>query len=55
MRNVLYAIGNSADPALIGAAEARLADASPVVREAAAWAVARLTPIKARTAQTGLS
>jgi epoxyqueuosine reductase len=55
VRNVLYAIGNSADPALIGAAEARLADASPVVREAAAWAVARLTPIKARTAQTGLS
>jgi len=44
MRNILYAIGNSGDPALRPAAEARLADADPVVREAAQWALARLAP-----------
>ncbi|HMO71972.1 MAG TPA: tRNA epoxyqueuosine(34) reductase QueG [Paracoccaceae bacterium] len=44
LRNVLYAIGNSGDPALAPAARARLADADPVVAEAAAWAVGRLTP-----------
>ena len=42
VRNALYAIGNSADPALAAAARARLDDASPVVREAAAWALERL-------------
>ena len=42
VRNVLYAIGNSADPALIPAAEARLADACETVREAAQWALERL-------------
>jgi len=42
VRNVLYAIGNSGDPALADVAQARLADASPVVRDAAAWAFARL-------------
>ncbi|MGI9169241.1 MAG: tRNA epoxyqueuosine(34) reductase QueG [Caulobacteraceae bacterium] len=42
VRNALYAIGNSADPALAGAARARLGDGSAVVREAAAWALARL-------------
>ncbi|MFI4935364.1 MAG: tRNA epoxyqueuosine(34) reductase QueG, partial [Caulobacterales bacterium] len=50
VRNVLYAIGNSADPALIPAAQARLGDDNAVVREAAAWAIGelrRLTPIKA--------
>jgi epoxyqueuosine reductase len=46
VRNVLYAIGNSGDPALAGAARARLEDASEVVRDAAAWALDRL---KART------
>lgn len=42
MRNVAYAIGNSAEPDLIPAAEALAADADPVVREAADWALARL-------------
>lgn len=43
VRNVLYAIGNSGDPALVEAARARLTDADAVVRDAAAWALARLT------------
>jgi epoxyqueuosine reductase len=43
VRNVLYAVGNSGDPALAGSARARLTDASDVVRDAAAWALARLT------------
>jgi epoxyqueuosine reductase len=43
VRNVLYAIGNSDDPALVPAATARLDDASDVVRDAAAWALARLS------------
>jgi len=42
VRNVCYAIGNSGDPALIPAAQALLADADPVVADAAAWAVQRL-------------
>ena len=42
VRNVLYAIGNSRDGALMNAARRRLDDASEVVRDAAAWAVARL-------------
>ncbi len=44
VRNVLYAIGNSGDPALAYAARARLDDFSEVVRDAAAWALGRLTP-----------
>jgi len=43
VRNVLYAIGNSGDPGLASAAEALLDDPSPVVRDAASWALARLT------------
>ncbi|HJS85409.1 MAG TPA: tRNA epoxyqueuosine(34) reductase QueG [Acetobacteraceae bacterium] len=42
VRNVLIAIGNSADPALRPAAERLTGDSNPVVAEAAAWAVARL-------------
>ncbi len=42
VRNVLIAIGNSGDPALLPAAERLRADANPVVAEAAEWAVARL-------------
>lgn len=42
VRNVLVAIGNSADPALLPAARRLLHDPNPVVAEAAAWAVARL-------------
>jgi epoxyqueuosine reductase len=43
VRNVMYAIGNSGDASLTPAARARLADADAVVREAAAWALARLS------------
>jgi epoxyqueuosine reductase len=42
VRNVLYAIGNSGDPALAEAARARLGDDGQVVREAATWALERL-------------
>lgn len=42
VRNVLYAIGNSADPSLIAAAQARLGDESALVRGAAVWALSRL-------------
>jgi epoxyqueuosine reductase len=42
LRNVLYAIGNSGDPALLPAARAHLGAEDPAVAEAAAWAVARL-------------
>ncbi len=41
-RNVLYAIGNSGDPALAAAARARLDDDDETVREAARWALDRL-------------
>ncbi len=42
VRNVLIAIGNSADPSLAPAAQALLADASPLVRAMAVWALGRL-------------
>ena len=42
VRNVLYAVGNSADAALADVAKARLDDASPLVRGAAVWALGRL-------------
>jgi epoxyqueuosine reductase len=46
VRNVLIAIGNSGDagedPSLTALATARLTDASPLVRDAAAWALKRL-------------
>jgi len=44
LRNVLYAIGNSGDPALAAEAERLLADPSPLVRGAAVWALQRLLP-----------
>jgi epoxyqueuosine reductase len=44
LRNVLIAVGNSGDPVLAEAAEARLADASPLVRAMAVWALKRLMP-----------
>jgi len=44
VRNVLVAIGNSGEEGLAGAAEARLADPSALVRGAAVWASARLLP-----------
>ena len=42
MRNVLYAVGNSGDAALVPTAERLLDDASPLVRGAAVWALGRL-------------
>jgi epoxyqueuosine reductase len=42
IRNVLYALGNSGDPALMAAVQPRLNDASPLVRGAAVWAAWRL-------------
>ena len=50
VRNVLYAIGNSGDAALADAARARLDDDSDVVRDAAHWALERLSPASPRSA-----
>ena len=44
VRNVLIAIGNSGDVSLAVEAERLLADASPLVRGAAVWALWRLLP-----------
>lgn len=44
VRNVLIAIGNSTDASLIPVAETLAADASPLVRAMAAWALKRLLP-----------
>ena len=53
VRNVLYAIGNSADAALIPAAEARLDDACETVREAARWALNSLLPLRGTASDKG--
>ena len=45
VRNVLYAIGNSGDPALVNAAKSCLDDADFAVRDAAAWALSRLDDV----------
>jgi epoxyqueuosine reductase len=42
IRNVLIAIGNSGEPSLAPAAEARLHDESPLVRAMAVWALSKL-------------
>jgi len=42
VRNVLIAVGNSGEGSLAPVAEARLGDASPLVRAMAVWALARL-------------
>jgi epoxyqueuosine reductase len=42
VRNVLMAIGNSGEPALVPAAQALLDDTAPEVRDAAAWALTEL-------------
>jgi epoxyqueuosine reductase len=44
LRNVLYAIGNSGDPALAEEALRLVGDPSPLVRGAAVWALSRLLP-----------
>jgi epoxyqueuosine reductase len=46
IRNVLYAIGNSGDTALIPLAERLLSDPAPVVRGAAVWALSRLAQVE---------
>lgn len=43
VRNVLYAIGNSGEPALAAEARRLLEDPSPVIRDAAEWALERLS------------
>ena len=43
VRNVLYAIGNSGDPALAAVAVGLVQDADAAVADAARWAIARLT------------
>lgn len=43
LRNVLYAIGNSGNPALAAAAKPHLADPDEAVADAAAWAIDRLS------------
>ena len=58
IRNVLVAIGNSNDPSLASEAERLLADASPLVRGAAVWALSQLlepsafTQLASRAAMT---
>ena len=44
LRNVMIAIGNSKEPALAEPARKALADASPLVRGAAVWALSQLLP-----------
>lgn len=44
IRNVLIGIGNSHDRALVSVVQPRLADASPLVRAMAIWALSRLLP-----------
>ena len=44
VRNVLIAIGNSGDASLAPVTEARLDDASPLVRGMAVWALSKLAP-----------
>jgi epoxyqueuosine reductase len=46
IRNVLIAIGNSGDRSLVPEAERLMDDASPLVRGAAVWALARLDPAR---------
>lgn len=50
IRNVLIAIGNSGEPALAAEAERLVGDPAPLVRGAAIWALARLSPAACRKA-----
>ena len=45
VRNVLYALGNSGDPACAADVAPLLADPDPVVRDAAEWATRQLRSI----------
>ena len=49
LRNVAYALGNSGSTAARPAVERLLADASPLVRDAARWALSRLAAQPAKT------
>ena len=51
VRNVMIAVGNSADDDLVPVAEAGVSDTSPLVRGAAVWALGRLDPDRAREAR----
>jgi epoxyqueuosine reductase len=46
IRNVMIALGNSGDPALLSAVLPRLDDSSALVRGAAVWALSRLDPAR---------
>jgi epoxyqueuosine reductase len=46
VRNVMYAVGNSGLASLIPVAQTRLDDPDPVVAEAAAWALGRLSRVQ---------
>jgi epoxyqueuosine reductase len=48
VRNVLIAAGNSGDVTFVPRIEALLADASPLVRAMAVWALSRLAPQRLR-------
>ena len=52
LRNVLIAAGNSGDESLVPQVEARLDDASALVRAMAVWALARLAPRRFATLRT---
>src|SRR5690606_26883204 len=53
IRNVLYAAGNSSEPALIEAVERLLDDPAPVVRGAAVWALSQLSPERFEAERAG--
>ena len=50
VRNVLYAIGNSADATLLSVAQGLCDDPDPAVADAARWAVSRLRDVANRRA-----
>ena len=51
LRNVLIAIGNAGEPALVPVARSHLSDASPLVRAMAVWALGRLSEPQAFAAE----
>ncbi|MCX5581359.1 tRNA epoxyqueuosine(34) reductase QueG [Kaistia terrae] len=53
VRNVLIAIGNSGDAALLGAVRTLLDDPAPVVRGAAVWAFSRLASAEFEASRPG--
>jgi epoxyqueuosine reductase len=52
LRNAAIALGNQGDPAALPALEKALADPEPMIREAAAWAIARIRALRALPAIT---